>query len=416
MARLLADWAKARGLETRVIPVPGSASRGEEPSERAALWVRVPGRGSARPLILLSHLDVVPAAPGPDRAPGTIADGVVYGRGALDAKGIAVIHLMAAARLAERQRPLGRDVIVLSVPDEETGGQAGAGWLTRERPDLVAGAEYLLGEGGGIAIGGPGQPDLWGVGFAEKVPCWLKLRARAESGHPAVPDPEGAVPLLLDALERVRQHVPRIEVAPEVARSFRHLADLAPAEDREGWRDLAAALRDPEFRRRFLADPGRAAMVQDTTSITTLEGSSGINQTASEAFAGLDVRLVPGGDCTQHADALRARIDDPRVEVSIQLAVHSSTSPTETGLMEAIRRTARLSEPGAVVAPTVQLGSSDAHWFRRQGVIAYGFVPRRLRPIDTRGIHGPNERIRVATLNESIELLIRLLEELDTGD
>ena len=126
--RALAEWLAAyldgEGIESRVIPLPDPGS------PRAAVWARVPGTGAARPLILLSHLDVVPADARDwtvDPFAGVVGGGYVVGRGALDAKGVTVTHALALVEAKRRGLALGRDVILLATPDEETGGRGGAG-------------------------------------------------------------------------------------------------------------------------------------------------------------------------------------------------------------------------------------------------------------------------------------------------
>jgi acetylornithine deacetylase/succinyl-diaminopimelate desuccinylase-like protein len=203
-------------------------------------------------------------------------------------------------------------------------------------------------------------------------------------------------------------------VTPEVAQMFAALAPLAPPEDRGGYASLRGSLAlDPGFRERFLSDRGRAALVRTTAAITMLSGSERFNVLPAEAWAGVDARLLPGERCEDFAETVRQTIDDPAVSVRIELAFTGAASATETPLMDAIRRVAGRSGPEGVVVPRVIAGFTDAHWFRSRGIVAYGFVPRRLRPAETRGIHGANERISIENLERGIESTIEILEELD---
>jgi acetylornithine deacetylase/succinyl-diaminopimelate desuccinylase-like protein len=413
LAEYLVGVARSRGIEARVIPTPSEGA----PAGRAAAWARVPGRGGQRPVVLLSHLDVVPAhrdewALGPFE--GAIGSGHVVGRGALDAKGIAVVHLLALAELARRAVPLERDVILLAVPDEETGGRGGSGWLVRERPELLREAEFLLAEGGAILPGQGNAPDLWGVAFAEKSPCWIELVARGRGGHGSAASGDGAIPTLVAALERVRRLKPPIRVTPEVAQMFAALAPYAAPEDRDGLAHLGAALADdPAFRTRFLAERGRAALVRSTLEITVLEGGSSTNVVPAEARAEIDARLLPGERCTEFAEQVRAATETPELELRILLDFETQASPTGSELFRALERVAARGERPAVVVPRVISGFTDAHYFREVGVVAYGFVPRWLDPRDTRGIHGPNERISLENLTRGVRTLVEILEELD---
>lgn len=412
LAELLVEAARRGGLEARVVETP---SAGSGPG-RAAAWALLPGSGKRRAVILLSHLDVVPADGSGwavDPFSGLVAGGYVMGRGALDAKGVAVVHLLAMLELARRGVTLDRDVVLLATPDEETGGRHGVGWLLRQHPELLRGAEYLLTEGGGILVGEDGEPNVWGVGIAEKAPCWVRLVARGTAGHASTAGPTGAVPRLVAALERVRVMPQPLRVVPTVADMFAALAPLASTEDRAGYADLAYGLRhDAAFRQRFLADGARAALVRNTVNITVLEAGSHTNVAPEEARAELDVRLLPGESCSAFLDELAAWIGDPGVELQPLLAFEPQASPADTELFAAIERVARAMDPGALVVPRVIAGFTDAHWFRERGIVSYGFVPRWLPPAETRGIHGPNERISIENLERGVEAMIRILEEL----
>ena len=414
LAEGLARYLEGEGIEARVIPLPDASS------PRAALWARLPGRGAGRPLILLSHLDVVPADASAwtvEPFAGVVGGGFVIGRGALDAKGVTVTHLLALVEAKRRGLALSRDLILLATPDEEAGGRGGSALIVKDRPDLLGDARYLLTEGGGILPGEGSTPDVWGVAFTEKTPCWVELTAHGVGGHGAGPTEAAATHRLVAALERVMALKYETQVVPAVAQMFGALAKLAAPEDRAGYASLRGSLAlDPAFRTRFLEDAGRAALVRTTAAITTLSGSERINVLPSEAHAGIDARLLPGERCEDFVMRLRNVIDDPAVSLEIELsfpADAASASATETPLMEAIRRVAEKRQPAAVVVPRVIAGFTDAHWFRAQGMVAYGFVPRRLRPAETRSVHGANERVSIENLAFGIETTLETLHELD---
>jgi acetylornithine deacetylase/succinyl-diaminopimelate desuccinylase-like protein len=414
LAEHLAVFLRGEGVEAEVLPLP------EAGSARAAIWARVPASGPGagrRPLILLSHLDVVPAEPESwtvDPFAGVVGGGFVVGRGALDAKGVTVTHALTLTELARREIALARDVILLATPDEEAGGHAGAALIAEQRPDLLGGAAWLLTEGGGILPGEAGTPDVWGVAFTEKTPCWLTLTAVGVPGHGAGSSTDAATHRLVAALARVAALRFETHVVPEVAQMFAALAPLAPPEDRAGYESLRGALAlDPAFRARFLEDGGRAALVRTTAAITTLSGSERINVLPAEARAGIDARLLPGESCEELKERVRDAIADPAVSVRVELSFAAHASPTNTPLMEAIRRVAAKSSPAGVVVPRVIAGFTDAHWFRAKGIVSYGFVPRRLRPAETRGVHGVDERISIENLALGVESTLAVLRELD---
>ncbi len=409
LAALLVDEMRSAGLEALLVETPRGASK----VGRAAAWGRLKGTGGRPPLVLLSHLDVVPAESGRWRHPAY--DGVrtrseIYGRGAQDAKGVTVVHLLTLIELARRNRPLERDLIFLATPDEETGGRDGAGWISEERPDLLGDARYLLTEGGGI-LTRPGAPDTWHVAITEKTPCWLRISAKGPPGHSSVPPEETAVTRLLDALEGIRQLETELRVTPEVARMFEALAPAATDEDAAAFRDLAAALAsDPEFRARFLAQPVYASLVRDTLTITVLDAAPRTNVLPARAEAHVDARLLPGGRCSRFSERVRAAAAAPGVEVETLLSFRTQSSPIDTPLYRAIRQVAGSQ---TLIVPRVVSGFTDAHWFRERGIIAYGFVPRWHRIGEKRGIHGPNERITLDNLEHGITTLIQILATLD---
>jgi len=413
LAEYFVELLREAGIEAMSVETPP----GDSALGRAAAWGRLRGAGRRSPIVLLSHLDVVPADPeawATKPFAGNRADGYVMGRGAIDAKGVAVVHLLALTELARRKVTLDRDVVFLSTPDEETGGEWGARYLAQERPDLMLDAAYLLTEGGRILARDGDQRQVWGVAVTEKSPCWLRVVSRGTPGHGSAPPRDAAVPRLIAALERVQRLETPIRVVPEVADMFAHLAPLARAEDRAGFADLASALEtDPAFRSSFLSNRQHAALVRNTLTTTVLEGSSSTNVVPPVATAHLDARLLPGESCTTFANQIRSVLADPGIEVETLFSFPSRSSSPDTPLFRAIERVAAATDPRSVVIPRVITGFTDAHHFRELGITAYGFVPRAYRVDEPRGVHGPDERISIENLERGIATLIAILEELD---
>ncbi len=416
LARRLAEILEGADIEHALIPTP---SREGEP-DRAAIWARLRGDGQRPALVLLSHLDTVPARSeewSVDPFAGEVRDGFIWGRGALDAKGVMVIHLLTLLELDRLEEALDRDLIFLATPGEETGGALGAGWITAQRPELFDGAGYLLTEGGGIQASAGidvQQPPIWGVSLTEKAPCWLELRAHGRAGHSAAPTDDAAVPRLVAALDRIRRVESPVRVLDEVAKMFETLAPWAPSWNREPFADLANALeQDEAFRRRFLDDPSQNALVRNTISITVLEGASKINVAPAEARAQLDARLLPGESCRRFAESLVSLVADPAVEITELMSFPARASELDTPLFRAIEALALQQDPPGLVVPRMIGGFTDAHWFRELGLVAYGFVPRSLTREEAERIHGIDERVATQTLAESIERMIELVRTFD---
>jgi acetylornithine deacetylase/succinyl-diaminopimelate desuccinylase-like protein len=416
VAKYFVRLLREAGLEAALIETPP----GDSQVGRAAAWGRLPGTGERHPLVLLSHLDVVPADPDAwqmDPFAGIRRGDLVIGRGALDAKGIAVVHLLAVSELARRGTTLKRDLLFLSTPDEETGGVNGAGYLVRERPDLLLDAEYVLTEGGGVRTGAQGGPPVWGIAIIEKSPCWMRIIARGTPGHSSAPPRDAAVPRLVAALERVRRLDHPIRVVPEVQRMFAALAPIALPEDAHGYTDLATSLvADPAFRSRFMAERANAALVRNSLSITVLEGAAVTNVLPREASAHLDGRLLPFERCDAFVDRVRQAAADSRITVETLLSFRSRSSSIDTPLYRAIRNIADVTDPGAIVVPRMLAGFTDAHFFRDLGITAYGFVPRWHHGGEVRGIHGPDEHISLENLERGVKTLVAILDELDRID
>jgi acetylornithine deacetylase/succinyl-diaminopimelate desuccinylase-like protein len=348
---------------------------------------------------------------------GRIAQGHVWGRGALDAKGVAVIHLMALLELAHSGERLERDVLFLSTPDEETGGRNGAGWLLENHPELIEGMGYLLTEGGGIQLSSSDEtphPPIWGVSLTEKSPCWLELRAHGRGGHSSAPTRDDAVPRLIAALDKIRRAESPVRVLGEVEAMFAALAPLAPEWDRAAYQNLAGALeRDEGFRRRFLDDPSQNALVRNTISITLLEGGPATNVAPSVARAHLDARLLPGRSCADFTAAIASLIDDGTIEIEEVLSFPSRASSADSPLFRAIEAVAGRQDPVGLVVPRLIGGFTDAHWFREKGIVAYGFIPRALTNDELSGVHGVDERISIDALTRAIALQLELVRAFD---
>lgn len=380
---------------------------------RGIVYARLKGTGEEKAVILLNHLDVVPATKaGWEVNPfaGAIKDGYVYGRGAMDCKGVGTVEFLALALLKRAGKPLKRDVIFLGTADEETGGKLGAEWFVDNHFAFISDAEFLLNEGGGIRI--KDGKRSYHVDVAEKAPCWIQLEATGQAGHGSMPLPETAVTRLIRALEKIRLHETEIKVVPAVQEFFAALAPQEEPAKREYYRDLAQALKDPAFRREFTANPVYNALVRNTIVPTVLTGSNKTNVIPARATAQLDCRLLPGEDPQAFVAELKRVVDDPQVRFSILLNFPSLASETDTELFRAIKAVASRHDPEVPVAPAILGGFTDSHYFRRKGIVSYGFTAIALAEEDVRRVHGLNERTSLESLRTGTQILMEVLEEL----
>ena len=405
-ARFWQDVLAAEGITAQVFePEPG----------RGVVYARLKGSGRKKPLILLHHMDVVSARAENWRTEpftATLRDGHLHGRGAIDCKGVAVVQFLALALLKRQGVVPERDVIFLGTGDEETGGRLGAGWFVEHHSELIQDAGFLLTEGGGIRRGEDGT--AYTVSVAEKAPCWIKLTAEGDPGHGSTPRPGNAVARLLRALDNVRGYVTPLKVVPAAQAYFTALAaheDDAAQADR--YRNLERALADPDFRRTFTADPRHNALVRNTIAPTVLRGSDKTNVIPDRAEAELDCRLLPGEDPDRFVATLTEIVDDPQVEVSVLLNFPAAASEADTPLFRAIAAVAARREPEARVLPSMLTGFTDAHYFREQGIVSYGFSGIALQAGESYGVHGNDERVPLAGLREGVQVLVKVIRELD---
>ncbi len=343
---------------------------------------------------------------------GSIDNGYVHGRGALDCKGIGITEAMALILLKRAGVQLDRDVIFLGTADEEAGGNAGAGWFVEHHLDELRGAEFVLNEGGHIRT--ENGRRIYEVSVAEKTPCWLRLRTEGKAGHGSTPPASTAVTRLLAALGRLAAFDPDLQVTDEVQAYFTALAENEDPETAAHYKDLPAALQDVGFREKFLADPRNAALVRNTITPTVLEASEKTNVIPGAASAELDCRLLPGQDPDAFVATLRDVIGDNDVAIDVLLNFPPSSSPQETTLFRAIRKIAEFEQ--APVVPTVLRGFTDAHYFRRNGMVVYGFLPLDISPEEASTMHGNDERLSTAALQHGIRRLTDLLVALDKID
>jgi len=215
------------GIEARII---------ESAPERGSIYARLTGDGSKKAIILLNHLDVVPADKrlwSVDPFSGEIKDDYVWGRGALDMKGMGILELMTMLILKREGISLKGDVIFLGTADEEAGGRMGAGFIMREHFDLVKDAGLVLNEGSAITLR-DGKAWFYGVSVSEKSPFGLTLTATGTPGHGSTPRPDSAVNKLIAALQRVISYQTPLKVLPEVQQFYAVLADGMPSPRRSG--------------------------------------------------------------------------------------------------------------------------------------------------------------------------------------
>jgi acetylornithine deacetylase/succinyl-diaminopimelate desuccinylase-like protein len=372
---------------------------------RANIVARLSGNGSKRPLLLLNHLDVVPADAGRWTVPpfaGEIRDGYVWGRGATDMKGTAICQAMTLILLKRAGARLDRDLIFLGTADEEDGAASGIGWVLANRRDVLRNAELVLNEGAYIDVS-EGRSKSWNVATTEKSVLWLRIIATGKAGHGSIPDRGGAITRLVAAVQRILAWQPAPRVIPAVAAYFRELAATAPESLRPLLLDPNGALADPARAQLLLADPFRNACLRSTVAVTGLSGSSKVNVIPGEATATLDCRLLPGDDPDVFLHTLQGVAGDESLRFEVLAKSFSTESPTNTDLFAAILRARDRFEPGVPVFTPPLVSTTDASVLRQAGLVVYGFEAFRISEGEDCS-HGDDERLSLANVRFGLEV------------
>ena len=377
---------------------------------RPDLWAVLPhtAEPAKRPIIFLNHMDVVTSDASHWRVPpfsGSIVDGWIWGRGAQDMKNEGLAQLVVLVMLKREKVALDRDVMFLAVSDEEADG-TGTDWFIANKRDLLRNAEFLINEGGENLLEN-GKVRYVGVDVGEKTPLWLHITAHGKPGHGSRPNAESAPNRLVDALNRVIQYQTPMRVLPVVDEFFKTMAPYEPPEQRQIFADIKTAIQDKKVQQQISRDESLNYLLRDTITLTMLGGSQQTNVIPPEAWANVDVRLLPGADPKAFLESIRRVVDDPNVTVepeSPEFRV-ANYSPTDTALYDAIRQVTRAYFPGTPVVPDITSGYTENQRYRPLGINAYGFTPYATTEEEGNTEHGNDERVRVEEVRRAPKIL-----------
>ena len=403
------DWFK-QILQAEGIPyetAEGAPGRGN-------IVARLKGTGKEPALILLSHIDVVPVERKfwtVDPFAAEIKDGYLWGRGSVDMKPLGIANLEVFLLLHRNHVPLRRDVIFLATADEETMKKYGPAWVLKDHPEWIAGAGFLLTEGGETFADDSGKPSYFELDIAEKGPARMKLTAQGRAGHGSVPNPDSSVNRLLAALERLRAYRPPLQVTPAVEYAFRTQAPYETEPWRSRFADIRAYIQTPGAYEELLKRPVELAKLENTINITMLEGSSKVSIVPSEASAQMDCRLLPGTTDEQWVQQIRKIIQDDSIAIEVFANFPSTESKFDTPLKATIERAVKQLYPTAGVVATVPTGFTDSVFFRKRGITSYGFMPFPMRNEDWLRQHGNDERIPVKAFTTGVRVLWEVVYE-----
>ena len=381
---------------------------------RANIIARLKGNGSKRPIILLSHMDVVTAEPASwevDPFAAVIKNGAIYGRGALDMKGEGLLHLMTMILLKREGPALSRDVIFLGTADEEVNDE-GSLWMIANKADLFKNAEYLLTEGGDNLLEGD-QVKIVGVDVAEKAPFWLRLTATGLPGHGSRPVADSATNRLIRAMNRILDWETPVKLLPAVEQYFKDIAALQPEPLRSRFANIREALKDPVFAKALASQREFNFLLRNTISITMLSGSKQTNVIPNAATCNLDVRLLPGESPDDFLKALTEVIADPTIKIeNVNRFKPPNSSPINTELFSLIARKTKENYPTAVVTTKMLSGYTESQLYRQLGIVAYGWVPIYTTAEEDEGVHGNNERISLRNVRQGTREFYEVVKDI----
>ena len=398
VARYLDSTLKAEGIETHLFePAPG----------RAAFVARMKGTGARRPVILMAHMDVVGVEQDKwsvDPFSGTIKDGYLYGRGAIDDKGMLSANLetmlLLKRNVVDKGGSLARDVIFVANSDEEAGGDWGMGWLIANHPELVT-AEFALNEGGRTRIV-QGKPLYMAVQNTEKVSHVVEVVATGTGGHASVPLRGNPILRLGRALAAIGNHREPLQVNATTRAFFSQLSRVWPVRsERQAMADVAstAAARQQRGARVLAKTPVFDAVLRNGISATIVKGGIRSNVIPTEAVATLNIRTLPGLSLDSVIKRLTAAVNDSLVTFRVvERAEDAPPSDFSSPMFTAIADATRAVDPEMVVVPYLSTGATDSARLRQLGMQAYGILPFPMNQDDEDRMHGNDERVPLTSL------------------
>ncbi|MFT3712273.1 MAG: M20/M25/M40 family metallo-hydrolase [Archangium sp.] len=383
-----------------------------------------PGRGSLiarlkatkpdgeKPLCLLSHIDVVPAEANTweaDAQPlsGVIKDDQIWGRGALDMKGMGTLELQTFRWLARKKVPLRRDVILLAVADEEV-AEGGMKLIVGDELWKTIDCGHLVNEGG------MGVKDLlqegqtsFAISVGEKGVLWLRVTAEGEAGHGSTPTDNRAPTRLVQALEKLAARQAKPKIQPALYEMLRRAGEKNGGLN--GFVMQRPSLVDSFATKKLLAKPTTRAGITDTCQVTGFDGKgSAPNVIPSSTSAILDCRLLPGTTPKALQDELEALVKDvPGIKFEVVQSFEAAVSEMDDPFFDALARYAVMGHPNAVAGPVISPGFTDSILARGKGTRAYGFVPFEVTADELATFHGKNERVSVKNVHRGLEILFR---------
>jgi acetylornithine deacetylase/succinyl-diaminopimelate desuccinylase-like protein len=385
------------------------SERVEKTPGRPNLVARHAGANGGPPLLLYGHVDVVTTSGQQWTHPpfaAELADGYVWGRGALDMK--SGVAMCVASFLAAREAGTATPLVLLVLSDEENGGNEGAKFMAESHPEALGGARHALGEFGGSTQWVAGRP-FYPIQVAEKQICWVRATIRGAGGHGALGVKGGAMRRLGDILRTLDRKQPPVKIVPLVREWFERMAAELPRPQALVMRRLLDP-RTADLAARAIGRPVLGRVIRNTVSPTILRGGEKINVVPSEIQLELDGRILPGQTPDDLIGELHDLLGD---DVELEVVRHDPGPPEpDLAYYETLAAIIRELDPQGVPVPMLQAGVTDARFLSRAGIQTYGYLPLRLPaefdPVPL--IHAADERVPADALAFGVEAITRAID------
>lgn len=382
---------------------------------RGNIVARLKGNGTAKPLLLVAHLDVVPIEPDKwTKQPfgGVIEGGYVWGRGSADDKGMLAANLEVFLMLHRLKVPLTRDVILLAEAGEEGFPEWGIAFMIAQHWDKIE-CEYALNEGGDIHMK-DGRVQYVGVATTEKIPRAMRLVAHGTSGHGSMPRLDDPVTHLGAAVGKIGFWQSPMRLNETTRTFFERLAKISPPDEAY----LYTHLDDPAVQKKIWeTNILYNSMLRTSISPTMLRAGIKDNVIPADAAATLDIRALPDEDMTAFMAKMKEVINDPAVDVVRNTGNERPASPPSSlhnDMFAALEDAQKKLWPDSVTLPTMPTWATDSAQLRAKGVQAYGIFPP-MTDDDRSRFHGNDERLSIEGLGQFIQFIYSAVAQVATG-
>jgi acetylornithine deacetylase/succinyl-diaminopimelate desuccinylase-like protein len=405
-ALYLQHFLKKEGIEATIYA--GASNRGN-------LVATLPGTGLAQSLVLLSHLDVVSANPGQWSHPpfdALFSEEFIWGRGALDMKGMTAMEVMALVLCKRSGQTFRRPLTLVAAADEEAGSQLGIEWLLEQKiPDLQK-IEYVINEGGEGKTWN--NIPVFSCQSGEKGILWLKLTLKGMAGHASMPTHENVIGRMAALINRLNRRK-EVMTLGRISRSF--LMGLA----RERGLKLSenSAANDYSLKmfanRHFRNVRSVQAMLYNTITPTIIKAGAKTNVLADSCELNLDCRLLPGETPEGFLAEVRRIVNDQAVDYEVLQSSLPTESTIDTELYRVMEQVVRQAVPQAVTVPYLSPCATDSRFFRLRGITAYGLMPILINESELQRMHGVDERLSLDNLELGIKILYQIVSRMVFG-